>query len=208
QTATAKLPGGTVYTGNIVDGKPVVSTLGVTDLEPGKIHRLYFRGVEGPSGQPWLVSVAVLRGAKPGKRVTLVSGVHGDEMSSIHAVQTIINGLDPAVMSGTVMAGFDVSRPAVQSMGRAGRNPGRVQTWSTSTVSGRATRTGRALRRAMPLFCSIGLSVRTQTMSLIFIPALLASMPQRFTWRRWKCQRSGPWRNSSQSTRSSITPVI
>ena len=58
QTAAAKLPGGTVYTGNIVDGKPVVSTLGVADLEPGKIHRLYFRGVEGPSGQPWLVSVA------------------------------------------------------------------------------------------------------------------------------------------------------
>jgi hypothetical protein len=28
QTAAAKLPGGTVYTGNIVDGKPVVSTLG------------------------------------------------------------------------------------------------------------------------------------------------------------------------------------
>ena len=48
QTAAAKLPGGTVYTGNIVDGKPVVSTLGVADLEPGKIHRLYFRGVEGP----------------------------------------------------------------------------------------------------------------------------------------------------------------
>ncbi|MGE3872266.1 MAG: succinylglutamate desuccinylase/aspartoacylase family protein [Parvibaculaceae bacterium] len=125
QTATAKLPGGTVYTGDSVDGKPVVSTLGVADLEPGKFHRLYFRGVEGPSGQPWLVSVAVLRGAKPGRRVTLVSGIHGDEMSSIHAVQTIVNGLDPAAMSGTVMAVFDVSRPAIESMGRRWPNSGR-----------------------------------------------------------------------------------
>lgn len=125
QTAAAKLPGGTVYTGDTVDGKPVVSTLGVADLEPGKLHRLYFRGVEGPSGQPWLVSVAILRGAKPGKRVTLVSGVHGDEMSSIHAVQTIIDGLDPAAMSGTVMAVFDVSRPAIESMGRRWPNSGR-----------------------------------------------------------------------------------
>ncbi|GAA3096514.1 succinylglutamate desuccinylase/aspartoacylase family protein [Rhizobium viscosum] len=125
QTATAKLPGGTIYTGDTVDGKPVVSTLGVADLEPGKLHRLYFRGVEGPSGQPWLVSVAVLRGAKPGKRVTLVSGVHGDEMSSIHAVQTIIDGLDPAVMGGTVMAVFDVSRPAIENMGRRWPNSGR-----------------------------------------------------------------------------------
>jgi predicted deacylase len=125
QTVTATLPGGTVYTGDVVYGKPVVSTLGVADLEPGKIHRLYFRGVEGPSGQPWLVSVAVLRGANPGKRVTLVSGVHGDEMSSIHAVQTIMNGLDPAAMSGTVMVVFDVSRPAIEGMARRWPNSGR-----------------------------------------------------------------------------------
>jgi predicted deacylase len=125
QTATAKLPGGTVYTGDTANGKPVVSALGVADLEPGKLHRLYFRGVEGPSGQPWLVSVAVLRGAKPGKRVTLVSGIHGDEMSSIHAVQTIIGELDAAAMSGTVMAVFDVSRPAIESMGRRWPNSGR-----------------------------------------------------------------------------------
>jgi uncharacterized protein len=125
QTAMGKLPGGTVYTGDVVDGKRVVSALGVSDLEPGKHHRLYFRGVEGPSGQPWLVSVAVLRGTNEGKRVTLVSGVHGDEMSSIHAVQTIMNNLDPAVMSGTVMAVFDVSRPAIESMGRRWPNSGR-----------------------------------------------------------------------------------
>ena len=61
QSAAVKLPGGTVYTGNMVDGKPVVSALGVSDLEAGKTHRLYFRGVEGPSGQPWLVSVTVVR---------------------------------------------------------------------------------------------------------------------------------------------------
>ena len=125
QTATAKLPGGTVYTGDVVHGKPVVNALGFADLEPSKHHRLYFRGVEGPSGQPWLVSVSVLRGAKEGKRVTLVSGVHGDEMSSIHAVQTIMNALDPAVMSGTVMAVFDVSRPAIESMSRRWPNSAR-----------------------------------------------------------------------------------
>ena len=125
QTAATTLAGGTVYTGDFVHKKPVVSALGVADLEQGKVHRLYFRGVEGPSGYPWLVSVTILRGAKPGKRVTLVSGVHGDEMSSIHAVQTVMNGLDPTVMSGTVMAIFDVSRPAIESMGRRWPNSGR-----------------------------------------------------------------------------------
>lgn len=62
-----------------------------------------------PSGQHWYVSVTVAQGAKPGKRAVLVSGVHGDEMSSIHMVQTVMNQLDPAQMSGTVMAVTDVS---------------------------------------------------------------------------------------------------
>jgi uncharacterized protein len=125
QTAATKLPGGTVYTGSTVDGKPVISALGIADLEAGKVHRLFFRGVEGPSGQPWLVSVTVMRGTSPGKRITLTSGVHGDEMSSIYAVQAIINGLDPAAMSGAVMAIFDISRPAIEGMNRRWPNSGR-----------------------------------------------------------------------------------
>ncbi|MCU0854883.1 MAG: hypothetical protein MUF63_08280, partial [Rhodobacteraceae bacterium] len=73
---------GTAYTGDVIDGKPVVTSLDVRDLEPGRVHRLYFRGVGTPSGQYWHVSVIVARGALPGKRVVLTSGVHGDEMSS------------------------------------------------------------------------------------------------------------------------------
>jgi len=116
---------GTVYTGEILQGKKVVSTLHVEDLAPGQKHLLYFQGVEMPSGQHWYVSVAVVRGAKPGKRVVLVSGVHGDEMSSIHTVQTVINQLDPARMSGTVMAVTDVARPAIESLQRRWPNYGR-----------------------------------------------------------------------------------
>lgn len=111
--------------GDVVQGKPVLRTLNVDHLERGKVHLLYFRGVEAPSGQPWLVSVAVARGVRPGKRITLVSGVHGDEMSSIHAVQTVMNGLDPATMQGSVMAIFDVSRPALEGMARRWPNSGR-----------------------------------------------------------------------------------
>jgi predicted deacylase len=86
---------------------------------------LYFQGVEMPTGQHWYASVTVAKGAKPGKRVVLVSGVHGDEMSSIHTVQTVMNQLDPAQMSGTVMAVTDVSGPALESMQRRWPNSGR-----------------------------------------------------------------------------------
>src|SRR5262245_1945535 len=73
----------TVYTGDLIRGKKVVSALDVNDLEAGQKHRLYFQGVEAPTGQHWYVSVTVAKGTKPGKRVVLTSGVHGDEMSSI-----------------------------------------------------------------------------------------------------------------------------
>ncbi|RWK52657.1 succinylglutamate desuccinylase/aspartoacylase family protein [Mesorhizobium sp.] len=124
-TTSANPASGTTYTGDVIQGKKVVSALDVNDLEPGQKHFLYFQGVQIPTGQHWYVSVTVAKGAKPGKRVVLTSGVHGDEMSSIHTVQTVMNQLDPAQMSGTVMAVTDVARPAIESMQRRWPNQGR-----------------------------------------------------------------------------------
>ncbi|MFA7308040.1 MAG: succinylglutamate desuccinylase/aspartoacylase family protein [Hyphomicrobium sp.] len=122
--ATDKLSG-TVFTGDVIQGKKVVSTLDVNDLEPGRKHLLYFQGVQLPTGQHCYVSVTVAKGAKPGKRAVLVSGVHGDEMSSVHTVQAVMDKLDPAAMSGTVMAVTDISGPALQGMQRRWPNYGR-----------------------------------------------------------------------------------
>jgi uncharacterized protein len=116
---------GTIYGGDVIQGKKVISALDVNDLEPGRKHLLYFQGVQMPTGQHWYVSVTVAKGAKPGKRAVLVSGVHGDEMSSVHTVQTVMNQLNPAEMSGTVTAVTDVSRPAMEGMQRRWPNSGR-----------------------------------------------------------------------------------
>jgi uncharacterized protein len=118
-------PQRTVYTGDVIQGKKVISVLDVNDLERGKKHAFYFEGVQMPTGQHWYVSVLVAVGAKPGKRVVLTSGVHGDEMSSVHAVQTIMSQLDPAQMSGTVLAVPDISRPALEGMARRWPDSGR-----------------------------------------------------------------------------------
>ena len=61
----------TVYTGDSVDGKKVISQLDLKDLEPGKIHKFLFEGVEMGTGQHWYVPVMVAKGAKPGKRLLL-----------------------------------------------------------------------------------------------------------------------------------------
>lgn len=116
---------GTVYTGDIIDGKKVISALNIDDLEPGTKQSLFFQGVEMATGQHWHVSTMVAKGAKPGKRVVLVSGVHGDEISSVRALQMVMDQLDPVEMSGTVLAVFDVSRPALEGMARRWPNSGR-----------------------------------------------------------------------------------
>jgi predicted deacylase len=115
----------TVYTGDVINGKKVVSSLSADDLEPGRKHLLYFQGVQMSTGQYWYVSVIVAKGAKPGRRITLTSGVHGDEMSSVHTVQTVMAQLNPADMSGTVMAVLDIARPAMESMQRRWPSSGR-----------------------------------------------------------------------------------
>ena len=122
--ASAKIS--TVYTGDLINGKRVVSSLNTADLEAGKKHLLYFRGVQMSTGQYWYVSVIVAKGAKPGKRITLTSGVHGDEMSSVHTVQTVMSRLEAAEMSGTVMVVFDIARPAMESMQRRWPSSGRI----------------------------------------------------------------------------------
>ena len=116
---------GTVYTGDVIQGKKVISALDVNDLERGKKHAFYFQGVQMTTGQHWYVSVIVAVGAKPGKRVALTGGVHGDEMSPVHMIQTVMSQLDPAQMSGTVLAVPDVSRPALEGMARRWPNSGR-----------------------------------------------------------------------------------
>ena len=115
---------GTAFTGDIIDGKQVITALDISDLEPGK-HSFYFRGAQMPTGQHWYVSVMVAKGAAPGKRLGLISGVHGDEMSPMHTLQTVMNQLDPAQMSGSVIAVFDLSRPAVEAMSRRWHSSGR-----------------------------------------------------------------------------------
>jgi predicted deacylase len=115
----------TVYTGDVINGKKVVSSLDTANLEPGRKHLLYFQGVQMSTGQHWYVSVIVAKGARPGKRITLTSGVHGDEMSSVHTVQAVMSQLNPAEMSGTVMAVLDIARPAMESMQRRWPSSGR-----------------------------------------------------------------------------------
>lgn len=117
-TMAATADAATVFTGDVIQGKRVISQLDVDDLEPGKKHSFFFQGVQMGTGQHWYLPVVVAKGARPGRKVLLISGVHGDELSPIDAVQRTMAALDPAEMSGTVTAVYDVSRPAKEGVSR------------------------------------------------------------------------------------------
>ena len=107
----------TVYTGDNINGKRVISALDLADLPTGK-HSFYFEGVQMGTGQHWYVPVVVAKGAKPGKRVLLTAGIHGDEISSMESVRQVMAALDPATMSGSVIAAYGVSRASIERVQR------------------------------------------------------------------------------------------
>jgi predicted deacylase len=120
---TGNAYGETVYTGDTIGGIKVISRLDMSDLEAGKKHRFLFQGIQMATGQHWYVPVMVAKGAKPGKKILIGAGVHGDELSPLDVAQRAFAELDPASMSGTVLAVLDMSRPAKEFVQRKWPTP-------------------------------------------------------------------------------------
>ena len=130
-TLSLALPGSmthaaTVYTGDKVQGVPVISTLDVSDLPAGQ-HRFMFEGVETGTGQRWYVPIMVAKGKTDGKKVLLQAGVHGDELNGVRIVQKVMEQLDPEKMNGSVIGIIGPNRSGLERVSR---------TWSVSTDGG------------------------------------------------------------------------
>ena len=125
--ALATTHAATVYTGDKIQGVPVITELDVGDLAAGKVHRFMFRTAETSIGQFWYTPVIVAKGASPGKRVLIVAGVHGDELNPVAAVQQTMESLDPARMAGSVIGLMGASPPSLQNITR---------TWTINDLGG------------------------------------------------------------------------
>lgn len=101
----------TLYSGDIVDGKKVITNLDVEDLKKGEVHEFYFKTVENNIGQSWYVPVTVVKGKKNGPKFLLNSGVHGNEVNPILTTHKVKELLDPKEIKGTVtiVHGFNVT---------------------------------------------------------------------------------------------------
>src|SRR5437762_9197860 len=80
----------------------LVFTVGTAAAAPGqKVSGT----IEVPAGVDAALSIPVVvaNGAKPGPVLALVSGAHGTEYASIIALEKVIERIDPAALSGTVI---------------------------------------------------------------------------------------------------------
>jgi len=77
-------------------------TVGTASAAPGQKATGY---IEVPAGSDpgTRIPVVVVRGARPGPALAIVSGAHGTEYTSIIAVEKLITMLDPAQISGSVI---------------------------------------------------------------------------------------------------------
>ena len=119
-------------------------TVGTATAAPGQKAT----GVlEVPAGSDAATSipVVVFHGAKPGPVLALVSGAHGTEYASIIALEKVIQTLDPAQISGTVIvvpllniASFEQKVPHVNPVDGKSMNrfyPGKMDGTQTDRVS-------------------------------------------------------------------------
>lgn len=103
----------TVRTGDRIDGIAVIDRLDTSDLTPGQIHRFWFRVTDNGIGQAWYVPVIVVRGAQPGHRLLLTAGIHGDELNGIDVIHRLVRSIDPARLSGTIVAVPGLNTPGL-----------------------------------------------------------------------------------------------
>lgn len=109
----------TVLTSDRIDGTPVIDRLDASDLATGQVHRFWFRVSDNAIGQAWYVPVIVMKGAKPGHRLLLTAGIHGDELNGIDVIHRLVGKIDLARLSGTIVAVPGLNTPGLLHHTRA-----------------------------------------------------------------------------------------
>ena len=85
---------------------------------PGRAVRGALPVAEDSDGSPISLPVAVVTGTRPGPVVWVNAASHGDEYGGPRALQEVVRGLDPEIMSGALVAVFVANPPALRGLQR------------------------------------------------------------------------------------------
>ncbi|BBM66825.1 succinylglutamate desuccinylase/aspartoacylase family protein [Vibrio alfacsensis] len=91
----------TQFLDDVIQGHQVIQSLDVTDLPAGE-HKFWFRVATNAISQWQHLPVSVFKGNKPGKKIMITAGVHGDEYNGVLAAQQTARELIGADLAGTV----------------------------------------------------------------------------------------------------------
>ncbi|EGU41858.1 succinylglutamate desuccinylase/aspartoacylase family protein [Vibrio scophthalmi] len=91
----------TQYSDDVIQGHRVIHTLDVADLAAGE-HKFMFRVATDALSQWQHLPVMVFKGKKPGKKIVITAGVHGDEYNGVLAAQKTARELAGKELAGTV----------------------------------------------------------------------------------------------------------
>lgn len=94
----------TVYTGDTLQGYPVISQLDVKDVPHNTISRFWISPGAGQGGLAYFLPIFVARGTEEsmdtGRKLSLSASIHGDELNPVAIVQKVFAGLNETVASG------------------------------------------------------------------------------------------------------------
>ncbi|MGH9797644.1 MAG: hypothetical protein ACRD5D_05750, partial [Candidatus Polarisedimenticolia bacterium] len=96
--------------------------VGTAAATPGRRSRGHLKVLESADGAPIEVPIAILAGRRAGPIVWAMAMTHGDEYGSARALQEVVRGLDPAAMSGTLVAVLVANPPALRGLQRSNPN--------------------------------------------------------------------------------------
>lgn len=100
------------FTGDVLNGVPVIHELNLTDVPSQKVSRYYLRAGELNGGHPVHIPIMVARGTpeslETGKKLSLSAAIHGDELNPVRVVQRIFEQLESqvATLNGTGSSKF------------------------------------------------------------------------------------------------------
>lgn len=103
-TSVAIASAQTNFTGDTIQGYPVIEYLDLDDVPANTISRYWISAAEAQGGLPYLLPILVARGSDnsldTGRRLSLSASIHGDELNGIPVVQRVFAALDDVVSSG------------------------------------------------------------------------------------------------------------
>jgi predicted deacylase len=85
----------------IIPMYPTIQALDVDLLDAGE-HKFWFAVATDAIGHPQVLPVRVFKGDKPGKRIVITAGIHGDEQNGILTAQNLARELEGKTITGCV----------------------------------------------------------------------------------------------------------